>query len=359
MNMKQEPFGETPDGTSVTLYTLTNRNGVEARIINYGGIVVSLKVPDRDGNLEDVVLGHDNLEGYLKDNSPYLGALIGRYGNRISRGRFTLNGVEYQLAQNNGENHLHGGLRGFDQMVWQASPVAQASEEAQASGETLELTYLSRDGEEGYPGNLSVTVRYTLTDEDELRIEYAATTDKETILNLTNHSYFNLAGAGRGDILGHEVMINANRFTPINAGLIPTGELASVEGTPMDFTEPATIGSRIGEQYEQLLFGLGYDHNWVLNKDEGSLKLAARVYARGSGRVMEVYTTQPGMQFYSGNFLDGTIRGKGGKVYRKRYGFCMETQHFPDSPNHPNFPSTILSPGQKYNQTTIYKFSTR
>jgi aldose 1-epimerase len=351
MNIKQEPFGKTPDGAAVTIYTLTNSSGVEARIMTYGGIVVSLKVPDRDGKMNDVVLGYDNLEGYVKNNSPYFGALIGRYGNRIAKGRFSLNGVAYKLAANNGDNHLHGGIRGFDKVVWQASPVKRAV------GTALKLTYLSRDGEEGYPGNLSVTVIYTLTNKNELKIEYSATTDKATVLNLTNHSYFNLAGAG--DILSHEVMINADRFTPIDKSLIPTGELLSVKGTPMDFTTPTAIGSGIEQKYEQLIFGGGYDHNWALNKNNGSLTLAARVYERNTGRVMEVYTTQPGMQFYTGNFMDGTITGKGGKVYEKRYGFCMETQHFPDSPNKPDFPSTVLRPGQRYRQTTLYKFSAR
>jgi aldose 1-epimerase len=351
MNIRQEPFGKTPDGAMVTIYTLTNPSGVEARIMTYGGIVVSLKVPDRGGKMNDVVLGYDNLEGYVKNNSPYFGALIGRYGNRIAKGRFSLDGVEYKLAQNNGENHLHGGIRGFDKVVWQASPVRRAN------GPALKLTYLSKDGEEGYPGNLSVTVVYTLTNKNELRIEYSATTDKATVLNLTNHSYFNLAGAG--DILGHEMMINADRFTPVDKGLIPTGELLSVKGTPMDFTTPTAIGSRIEQQYEQLLFGGGYDHNWALNKNNGALTLAARVYERTTGRVMEVYTTQPGMQFYTGNFLDGTITGKGGKVYEKRYGFCLETQHFPDSPNKTNFPTTVLRPGQRYRQTTLYKFSAK
>jgi aldose 1-epimerase len=351
MKIKQDAFGVTPDGTNVTIYTLTNGRGVEARIMTYGGIVVSLRVPDSRGEAGDVVLGYDNLEGYVADNSPYFGALIGRYGNRIAQGRFTLDGLEYQLAQNNGENHLHGGRRGFDKVVWQASLVTRTD------GEALKLTYLSPDGEEGYPGNLSVTVVYMLTSANELKIEYSATTDRVTILNLTNHSYFNLAGAG--DILRHEVMINADRFTPIDKGLIPSGELLSVRGTPMDFTRPATIGDRIEEQYEQLLYGLGYDHNWVLNKNGEALTLAARVSEQVSGRVMEVHTTQPGMQFYSGNFLDGSITGKGGKVYERRHGFCMETQHFPDSPNQPNFPSTVLAPGQRYGQTTIYKFSTQ
>jgi aldose 1-epimerase len=353
MNIKQEPFGKTADGTIVNLYTLTNQSGVEARIMTWGGIVVSFKVPDRNGRLGDVALGYDNFEDYLIDNSPYFGALIGRYGNRIARGRFTLNGVEYRLAANNGENHLHGGRRGFDKVLWQARIVKRAG------GHALKLTYLSRDGEEGYPGNLSVTVIYALTNENELKIEYSATTDKATVLNLTNHSYFNLAGAGAGDILGHEVMINADRFTPVDEGLIPTGELASVEGTPMDFRTPVILGSSIEQKYEQLVFGLGYDHNWVLNKNRRALTPAARVHEQTSGRVMEVYTTQPGMQFYTGNFLDGTIKGKGGKVYFKRNGFCMETQHFPDSPNHPNFPRTVLRPGQRYRQTTVFKFSAR
>jgi aldose 1-epimerase len=349
MNIKEQSFGKTPGGTAVTLYTLTNASGVEAKIMTYGGIVTSLRVPDRNGELNDIVLGYDDLEGYIKNNSSYFGALIGRYGNRIAKGRFSLNGVRYKLAQNNGENHLHGGIRGFDQVVWQASEVKGSP--------ALKLTYLSKDGEEGYPGNLSVTVIYTLTDKNELKIEYSATTDNDTILNLTNHSYFNLAGAGAGDILGHQVLINADRFTPVDQGLIPTGELACVKGTPMDFTSTTPIGSRIELPFQQLVFCGGYDHNWVLNKTEGALRLAAKVYEEMSGRVMEVYTTQPGMQFYTGNFLDGTIKGKGGLVYGKHYGFCMETQHFPDSPNQPAFPSTVLRPGQEYQQTTVYKFS--
>lgn len=338
------------DGTPVDLYTLTNDTGVEARIMTYGGIVVSLKVPDRHGDLGDVVLGYDTLEGYLRDN-PYFGALIGRYGNRIAKGRFTLDGKVYRLARNNGKNHLHGGIKGFDKVIW------KATEARRENGVGLQLTYLSRDGEEGYPGNLSVTVVYTLTHNNELRIDYAATTDKKTIVNLTNHSYFNLAGAGKGNILGHEMMLDADRFTPVDKGLIPTGELREVKGTPMDFTEPTPIGARIDRQDEQLIFGLGYDHNWVLNHKNGTLALAARVFEPTTGRSMEVYTTEPGIQFYSGNFLDGAITGKNGKVYHKRYGFCLETQHFPDSPNKPQFPSTVLNPGQEYRQTTIYKFS--
>lgn len=351
-NIQKQAFGKTPDGTPVELYTLTNARGAEAKIMTYGGIVVSLRVPDRNGKLDDVVLGYDTLDGYVKNN-PYFGALIGRYGNRIARGKFTLDGRQYTLAQNNGENHLHGGVKGFDKVVWNASEIRDKH------GVGLKLTYLSKDGEEGYPGNLSVTVIYTLTNNNELRIDYAATTDKKTVVNLTHHSYFNLAGQGAGDVLGHELMLNADKFTPVDKGLIPTGELRSVRGTPMDFTKPTPIGARIEQQDEQINFGGGYDHNWVLNKSGNSPTLAARVYEPTTGRVMEVYTTEPGIQFYSGNFLDGSITGKGGKVYQKRYGFCLEAQHFPDSPNKPNFPSTVLSPGQKYTQTTIYKFSAK
>lgn len=353
--MKKQPFGKTAEGIPVDIYTLTNAHGVEAKIMTYGGIVVSLKVPDRKGNLGDVVLGFDTLDDYLKNNSPYFGALIGRYGNRIAKGKFTLNGKEYTLARNNGENHLHGGIKGFDKVVWKATPLTGKG------GKSLKLTYLSKDGEEGYPGNLSVTVIYTLTSQNELKIDYAATTDKDTVLNLTHHSYFNLAGAGAGDMLSHEVMINADRFVPIaDSGAIPTGELRSVKGTPMDFTKATAVGARIEQDDEQLRFGRGYDHTWVLNKNPaGSSSLAATVFEAKTGRVMEVYTTEPGVQFYTGNFLDGTLTGKGGKVYNQRYGLCLETQHFPDSPNQPKFPSTVLKPGQKYTQTTTYKFSVR
>lgn len=348
---QKQLFGKTADGKAVDLYTLTNSNGVEARIMTYGGIVVSLRVPDRNGKLEDVVLGYGNLEGYLKNNSPYFGGIIGRYGNRVAKGRFSLNGREYRLAQNNGENHLHGGIKGFDKVVWKAKEVKSKD------GAAVALSYVSKDGEEGYPGNLSVTVVYTLTNNNQLKIDYSATTDKETIVNLTNHSYFNLAG--RGSILNHEVMINADRFTPVDQGLIPTGELRSVKGTPMDFTRPTAIGARIEQQDQQLIFGKGYDHNWVLNGGGGKLALAASVYEPTTGRVMEVYTTEPGVQFYTGNFLDGSIRGKGGQVYEKRFGLCLETQHFPDSPNKSNFPSTVLRPGGKYTTTTIYKFTVK
>ena len=334
---------------AVDLYTLTNRNGVSARIINYGGIVVSLNMPDRSGQLGDVVLGYDALDDYLKAN-PYFGAIIGRYGNRIANGKFSLNGVEYTLPRNDGPNSLHGGAKGFHTVVWQARPIDNPDDPA------LELTYLSQDGEEGYPGNLPVTVVYTLTHLNELRVDYTATTDKDTVVNLTHHSYFNLAGAGNGDILGHELMIKADRFTPVDETLIPTGELRPVAGTPFDFTRPIAIGARIEQDDEQLNFGLGYDHNWALNNSDGSLALAARVYEPTGGRVMEVWTTEPGLQFYSGNFLDGTHIGKGGQAYGRRMGFCLEAQHFPDSPNHPEFPSTVLKAGETYTSTTVYKF---
>ena len=349
MNIKKAEFGRTKQGEVAHIYTLTNANGCEAKITNYGGIVVSLKVPDKTGQLSDVVLGYETLDKYI-EKTPYFGALVGRYGNRIGKGKFTLNGKEYTLAVNNGPNHLHGGIIGFDKVVW------RAKETRKPEGVGLELTYLSKDGEEGYPGNLSVTVRYLWTNDNELRIDYAATTDKPTVVNLTNHSYFNLAC--KGDILGHELMIDADKFTPVDEGLIPTGELRNVAGTPMDFRKATAIGARIEQPDEQLKFGLGYDHNWVLNRS-GSLRLVARMYEPTTGRVLEVYTTEPGVQFYCGNFLDGTITGKYGTVYHKRYGLCLETQHFPDSPNKPSFPSTVLKPGEKYASTTIYKFATK
>lgn len=350
--LARRPFGKTPDGAAVDLYTLTNSAGMRADITNYGGIVVSLFVPDRQGHLADVVLGYDSLDDYLA-GSPYFGAIIGRYGNRIGGGRFSLEGKQYTLARNNNENHLHGGLVGFDKVVWTARGVLGDK------GPGLVLEYLSKDGEEGYPGNLSVTVTYILTDQNELRIHYRATTDQPTPVNLTNHSYFNLAGQGSGDILDHELTINADRFTPVDEGLIPTGELRPVEGTPMDFRRPTAIGARVDQDDRQLGFGGGYDHNWVLNGEAGELSLAAKVYEPTSGRVMEVFTTEPGVQFYCGNFLDGSNVGKGGRQYKHRYGFCLETQHFPDSPNKPDFPSTILRPGEEYSTTTIYEFSTK
>lgn len=348
--MKKTAFGKTADGQQVDLYTLTNSKGMEVAITNYGGIVVSLKAPGRGGQFADVVLGFDSLDGYLQGH-PYFGAIIGRYGNRIAKGRFKLNGVEYKLATNNGENHLHGGIKGFDKVVWEARDVSTPQAAA------LELKYTSKDGEEGYPGNLAVTVVYTLTEDNELKIDYSATTDKDTVVNLTNHSYFNLAGEGNGDILGHEMMINADAFTPVDAGLIPTGELKKVEGTPFDFRKPVAIGARINADDQQIRYGKGYDHNFVLNRKGSGLELAARVVEPKSGRVMEVLTTEPGIQFYSGNFLDGSVKGKGGKAYQHRYGFCLETQHFPDSPNKPKFPSTVLKPGEKYQTTTVYRFS--
>ena len=342
-------FGKTSAGENVDLYTLRNAHGVEAKITNYGGILVSLKVPDRNGKFDDVVLGLNNLDDYLKGH-PYFGALIGRYGNRIAKGRFTLNGVEYKLAVNNGENHLHGGIKGFDKVVWTGRDMKTNA------GPAVVLSYLSKDGEEGYPGNLRVRVVYTLTNNDELKIDYSATTDKDTVINLTHHSYFNLAGEGNGDILNHRVTIVANRFVPTDAGSIPTGELRRVAGTPFDFLKPHAIGERINQDDEQLKFGNGYDHTWVINGRAGTLRPAATAYEPTSGRVMQVWTTEPGMQFYTGNFLDGTLTGKAGKVYQRRFGFCFETQHFPDSPNHPTFPTTTLRKGATYKSTTIYRF---
>ena len=346
----QSVFGTMPDGREIGLYTLVNRKGVEAAITNYGGKVVSLVVPDRQGKMADVVLGFDNLAPYL-GKEPHFGTLVGRYANRIARGRFTLDGVQYQLPLNEGENTLHGGAQGFGRRVW-------TPRELEGDSPALELTYLSADGEEGFPGNLSVKAVYTLTDANELRLDFTASTDKPTVVNLTNHSYFNLAGQGTGDILNHLLMVNAGYFTPADSQQIPTGEIRSVEGTPLDFRRPTAIGARIGEDDQQLKFGRGYDHNYVLDHDGGDLILAARVVEPESGRVLEVLTTQPGVQLYTGNFLDGTLRGKGGKAYPRRSAFCLETQHFPDSPNHANFPTTVLRPGQTYQETAVYKFST-
>jgi aldose 1-epimerase len=347
----KEAYGRTPTGVAVERYSLRNRNGMEARIATYGGIVTHLSAPDRHGKFADVVLGYDELAHYIKSN-PYFGALIGRYGNRISKGRYTLNGVQYQLATNNGANALHGGLQGFDKVVWNTKQAIVTE-----NGPQLTLTYLSRDGEEGYPGNLSVTAIYTLTNDNALRLDYAATTDKATVVNLTQHSYFNLRG--HGDVLGHVVWIDADRFTPVDDTLIPTGVLQSVGGTPFDFRQPVAIGSRIDIDDEQLRFGKGYDHNWVINHTDGTLRLAARVYEPESGRVLEVSSTEPGLQFYSGNFLDGSLTGKNGQVYKFRNGFCIEPQHFPDSPNQPAFPSVVLQPGQSYKNTIVYRFSAR
>ena len=352
-SMKKQPFGKTADGQPVDLYTLTNNAGMQARITNFGGIVVSLTAPDRNGKMDDVVLGYDQLDGYLT-NKAFFGALIGRYGNRIAHGEFKLGGTTYDVPKNDGQNSLHGGNVGFNKRLWTAKDVSGAH------GQALELSYLSKDGEEGYPGNLNVQVVYTLTDTNELKIDYSATTDKETVVNLTNHSYFNLAGQGNGDILEHQLTLHADRFTPVDTTLIPTGELRPVKGTPFDFTKPMAIGSRINQDDEQLKFGNGYDHNWVLDSGgKGGVTPAAEAYEPKSGRVLQILTDQPGVQFYTGNFLDGSITGKGGKVYNHRAAFCLETQHFPDSPNHPSFPSTTLKPGQHYHTITIFKFSKR
>ncbi len=348
--MKKSTFGKTSDGQSVDLYTLTNSNGMQVAITNYGATVVSLTAPDRNGHFADVVLGFDSMDGYLKD-PPYFGAVVGRYGNRIAKGTFKLEGKEYHVPVNDGQNSLHGGKKGFDKRVWTAG-------DASKGAPALELKYLSKDGEEGYPGNLSVTVLYTLTNDNALQIDYTATTDKPTVTNITNHSYFNLAGQGSGDILKHQIMINADRFTPVDSGLIPTGELRNVAGTPFDFRKPVAIGAHINDSDEQLKLGKGYDHNFVLNRSGAGLTSAVRVTEPGSGRVMEVLTTQPAVQFYTGNFLDGKIKGKGGMVYGHRGALCLETQHYPDSPNHPAFPTTELKPGQTLHTTTVYRFST-
>lgn len=348
--IKKDSFGKTRDGLAVEIFTLENSKGASARIMTYGGTVVSLKVPDKEGHFADVVLGFDSIGDY-ELNTSYIGALIGRYGNRIAKGKFLLNGIEFSLAANNGVNHLHGGPKGYDKVVWKPRPFINRT------GANLELTYFSRDGEEGYPGNLSIKVIYSLTEENELKVVYFARSDADTIINLTQHSYFNLAGGG--DILDHQLMLNADKFTPTDEGSIPTGELRSVKGTPFDFTVPAEIGRRIEQDDEQLKFGKGYDHNWVLNKKGRELSLAATVYEVKSGRFMEVFTTEPGLQFYSGNFLDGSHPGKNGSSHQYRSGFCLEAQHFPDSPNQPSFPTTVLRKGQVYSQSTIYKFSSR
>ena len=350
--VEQQPFG-TRDGRPVTLYKLTNSHGVEVHAMNYGGIILSIRVPDRKGQFADIVLGHETMEGYVP-NPPYIGAIVGRYANRIANGTFTLDGKTYTLPKNDGPNTLHGGTtRTFDKVVWEGERL---------EGKTgVAFSYLSKDGEEGFPGNLKVKVTYTLTDGNALIIDYEATTDKATPINVSQHSYFNLKGEGNGDILDHEIMINADRFTPVDKNLIPTGELHPVKGTPLDFTKSTKIGARIDDNYEQLVLGHGYDHNFVLNDkpDQNGLKLAARVNESTSGRELEVWTTQPGIQFYTGNFLDGTVTGKQGHVYKRRYGFCLETQHFPDSPNHPKFPTTILKPGETFHQKTVFKFSAK
>ncbi|MCP4848714.1 MAG: galactose mutarotase [Verrucomicrobiaceae bacterium] len=352
MKITKAPFGKTSDGQAVDIYTLSNPGGMEAKITNYGGIVTQLHVPDNKGKPGDVVLGYDKLASYI-EASPYFGCITGRYANRIAKGRFTIEGTEYKLATNNGDNHLHGGDVGLDKKVWTVK-------EVQGVGRAgIELSYTSPDGEEGYPGNLNCKVTYWLTVQNELEIQYEATTDKATHINLTHHSYFNLAGAGSGDILNHEVEILADKFVPTDAGNIPLGDLASVKGTPFDFLTPHTVGERIGQEDQQLKVGKGYDHNWVINPTGKGLELAARVTEKNSGRVMEVLTDQPGIQFYTGNFLDGSNVGKGGKIYKHRNAFCLETQKFPDSPNNPSYPSSLLEPGQTYRHMCVYRFTTK
>ena len=347
--LESTSFGEV-EGEEVTLYTLTNESGSKVGIINYGGIVVSLHVPDRDGNLGDVVLGFDDLEVYVAD-TPYFGAIIGRYGNRIAGASFKINDTSYSLPVNNGPNSLHGGIKGFDKVVWDSVSTDQQ--------DGVVLTYVSADGEEGYPGNLTSQVTYIWTDANELQIYYEATTDKPTVINLTNHSYFNLLDAGMSPILDHEMLLNADNYTPVNENLIPTGLIVPVEGTPFDFRSPVAIEARIADENEQLEFGIGYDHNFVINRMTDDLVLAAIVHEPQSGRVMEVLTTEPGVQFYTGNFLDGHLVGKEGTSYGQRHAFCLETQHYPDSPNQPDFPTTQLNPGETYTSQTVYRFSVR
>jgi aldose 1-epimerase len=345
----EEAWGFLPTGQVISLYTFRNDKGLETSISNFGGRIVTLKVPDRTGKFEDIVLGYDLLKPYI-DKNPFFGTLVGRYANRIANGEFALNGKKYTLAKNNGPNSLHGGLQGFDKKAWTA--------EITKEGKALQLTYVSKDGEEGYPGTLTTVVTYSLSNDNALQIDYDATTDADTILNLTNHSYFNLAGHGHGSILDHQLTINADKFTPVNANLIPTGELRSVEGTPFDFRKPTAIGARIDAQDEQIKFGEGYDHNFVLNRSGDAPSLAAKITDPQSGRVMEVLTTQPGMQLYTSNHISGEIQGKGSAIYRVRSAYCFETQHFPDTPNQPAFPTAVLKPGEKYHQTTIFRFST-
>ncbi len=347
--MKRRPFGTLPDGRTVGLFVLENSNGCSASVTDFGATLTSLVVPDSRGRMSDVVLGFNDLECYLAGH-PYLGSTIGRFGNRIANGRFSLDGRDYQLARNNGPNHLHGGVAGFGVLLWRAALETAAGEPR------LGLRRVSPDGEEGYPGRVDASVTLTLTEKNELRIDYRATTDAPTIINLTNHSYFNLAGPTSDSILGHEIMINADRFTPVNADLIPTGEIRPVDGTPMDFRRMTPIGGRIDEDDDQLRLGTGYDHNWILNRSGEEPSLAALVHEPTSGRVLEVLTTEPGVQFYTGNFLDGALVGKAGRRYRRHSGFCLETQHFPDSPNQPGFPSTVLRPGETWRSTTIYRF---
>lgn len=348
--MEKKLFGKLQDGREVYLYSLKNISGAQVNIINYGAIATHIFVPDKKGKLADVALGYDSIEGYVNDKV-FLGAIVGRYGNRIANGKFKLDGKEYSLAKNNGENHLHGGPKGFFKVLWDAEQLISKSVES------LKLSYVSPDGEEGYPGTVTLNVTYTLTEENDLKISYDGKTDKPTVLNPTNHSYFNLSGDFTRTILDHELQINADKFTPVNQNQIPNGELRNVEGTPLDFRKPILIGLRINDPYEQMKFGNGYDHNWVLNNFNKQVREIASVYHPQSGRFMKVLSDQPGVQFYSGNFLDGSFLGKNRMVYQKRTGLCLETQHFPDSPNKPNFPSVTLRPGETYKQTTIYKFS--
>lgn len=347
-------MAQVNDFDSIRLYTLKNDSGMTVKITNYGATVTSIVVPDREGIMADVALGYNSVEDYMNAvDKPYLGSIVGRYGNRIAKGKFTLEGEEYSLAVNNGENHLHGGTIGFDKVVWTAKYLKKHN--------ALELSYLAKDKEEGYPGNLQIRVTYQLSNENELIVHYVATTDKATPINLTQHTYFNLKGEGQGDILGHELMLNAKQYTPVDVTSIPTGEIAEVKGTPFDFTTTKVIGRDIAAEHQQIEFGGGFDHNWVLDKGgkEGAMTLAARVHEPTSGRVLEVRTNEPGIQFYSANFLDGRLKGKSGNAYIKRGGFCLETQHYPDSPNQPNFPSSILKPGEEYNTTTVFAFSTK
>lgn len=347
--MTRAPFGTTPAGDTVEVFTLTNAHGLEVRAATYGGIIVSLLVPDRDGRMADVVLGHDSLDAYLR-GSLYFGAIVGRFCNRIANARFTVDGMTYRLVANDGRNHLHGGLKGFDQVVWRAAPFRTDSTVG------VVLSYTSPDGEEGYPGNLNARVTYTLTDHNELVVDYLATTDKTTPVNLTQHSYFNLAGDGAGDVLGHLLRINADSMTPVDENLVPTGAIVPVAGGPFDFRSLTAIGERIATDDEQLRRGRGYDHNFVLNRGESGLVHAALVVEPTSGRTLDLYTTEPGLQFYSGNFLAGSVVGKAGRVYRHRTGLCLETQHYPDSPNQPGFPSSLLRPGADYRSRTVFAF---
>ena len=352
VNIDKKPFGVTKDGIDINQYILKNSNGMQISVINYGGIITSWKAKDRDGSYEDIVLGFDNLSDY-ESSSPYFGALIGRYGNRIKEGKFSLDGVDYTLEVNNGENHLHGGVKGFDKVIW------EVEKEVKESSASLILRHISTDMEEGYPGNLDVKVIYTLTNDDELKVRYEAETDKKTIVNLTQHSYFNLSANLSRDILAHQITIDADSFLPVDKTLIPSGESRDVEGTPFDFRVPKRVGDDINEDYTQLTFGNGYDHCWVLNNQNVGVRFVASAYDTLSGRSLEIFSDQPGIQFYSGNFLDGTLKSKDGGNYEFRSGFCLETQHYPNSPNQESFPSVILNPGEKYNTETIFRFSTR